>query len=81
MPFVKDGQLEKSRPSLQGLWISHDQCPQFGCFDNLVMHIFQGEGKAVCRRALGWFRRCTAKGVLRVDLDALGVALGDALTL
>lgn len=39
MPDVNDGQLEKSRPSLQGSLISHDQCPHFGCLENLVVHI------------------------------------------
>lgn len=43
---MKDGQLEKSRPSLQGSVISHDQCPHSGCLDNLVMHILDEKGSA-----------------------------------
>ena len=51
LPFVKEGQFEKSRPSLQGSVISHDQCPHSGCLDNLVMHILDREGRAADRKA------------------------------
>lgn len=43
---MKDGQLEKSRPSLQDSLISHDQCPHSGCSKDLVRHIFDSEGRA-----------------------------------
>ena len=59
---MKDGQLEKSRPSLQGASIAHDQCPHPGCFDNLVTHIFDREWRAVGREARGWLRNSTAGG-------------------
>lgn len=71
MPFVNDEQLEKSRPSLQGSLIWHDQCPHFGCFDNLVVHIFDSECRDFCRRASRWLRRGIAVGAQIAILNVL----------
>ena len=50
---MKDGQLEKSRPSLQGSMISQDQCPHIGCLENFVMHILDTNGRAAGCKARG----------------------------
>ena len=74
---MNDEQLEKSRPSLQGSLIWHDQCPHFGCFDNLVVHIFDSKGRAFCRRASCWLWRGIALGAQIAILNVLRDALVD----